>query len=1634
MKSFSALTSLALGAVLLAVVANTAGASLQHPNLERGFHPEKAYQLGDLDHVNLFNGNLVITLPIGGEYPVGGGFSYRLQLIYNSKLWDFEEVQPPTGPAFVRAWPNADSNAGLGWQLSLGGLVPPNTHPRNPSTRWMFVAADGSEHLFYPTLHSGEPVVSGVSYTRDGSYLRLKEVGNRRQVETPDGRLYDFSAQGAAYRLDKIQDRFGNFLRITYNSPLFWTLSDSLGRQHNLYFGYRTFDGESLPMLERVRLAAFGGTWANYYLSYQQASVERPCPWDDPTGAPEASVPLLTGVSLPDGGSTFALPFGSYQLDRTPGCRSTGALGKMVLPTLGAVGWRWGTYSFPTGESTPGTPVPPRLYNKTPGVVERSLYGAGDNLVGSWTYNPQVTSEGAAEEPVELVQTVTDPLGHRRVHYFSVYSGGNTSFPTADTHHYGFPYSPKRNLPEGLFLSQDVYDGGSRVRSIFVRYDDDLPGTGGGSLPDKLNQRLARSRSVFRDDADRYSEVIYSDYDGLGHYRQATTAGNFEPTHANTRTVFVGYNPSAGTFPGNFSVPSTDQPWLLQRFDRRWQEEDGLRVESRTCFDDQTGFLKGERVLALPGSARSDDLLRLYATDARGNLASERHYGGDLQPLATGSLDPCDVAPPANPAVEMAHTYQHGSLATSQYPGTGLLVTEQGIDFHTGLPAWSRDVAGLQTDYEYDRLGRQTWSKPSLGHGAWTQAVYDRATSTSSLAKVRVHHRDNGSNSNPILAREEMRFDAFGRPWQERRLLPGGIWTIRDTRRNALGQPVRVSAWETSPSHWTRYLDYDPFGRPRTIEPPEGPSQAVNLLYQGVRKVTRQTWAGTGPDGQGGVAESQFSTVELYDLQGRLYKVIQPIGLTAEYLYDVEDRLIRAKLFGPTAQQRSFAYDRRGFLLSETHPESGQTTYSQYDARGKARRQRSAAGLELRTLYDAAERVTRVEDVSGSTVYPLLEYFYAASNAFGNWRQGKLETAISHSPIRIPWNPAFEADIAVRETYTYGGKDGRVSHRETHVDDALLTESEPRIFTQSWTWDALGNRTSTTYPRCTHSVCAASSVPSRTLSATYTQGRLTGLPGIVNAMSYHANGMVKRVERANGTAEVITSDPHGHARPYTLEVAGPWGISSLGEHRYDGSGNLVQVGIGTDNRYYYDGAGRLRRFGMDSGQWQEYDYDPYGNLTSLRHHNGASTTTRTFAVNAATNRLSVANYDADGNLLAWGGETYAWDALGRMRHHNFPDEVYAYTAGGERILALQYRPGEPIRETWSLRDLDGKLLTTYLMEGANQVGDWAWQKDYAYRGDVQVMAWTAEPSPRHRQYYSVDHLGTPRMVTDAAGGVVSVHHYFGFGEELNTTTTAEPKRFTGHERDFHAAGSQDDLDYMHARYYKAHMGRFLTVDPLDAAVILEQPQSWNKFAYVHNNPVRFSDPTGEKINVAGLTEEEQQTLLAGLYSASGNIYAVDGDGFLQLDAIGGNSSATATEVLNEAIGSPELFTVESSNSSSVILAQAKLRSQRVRIDFDDFRGMTSGNVDTRTFNVGFNFLHEMIHLSRGLSDPGYPENKSSVGPVVEIVNQIRSEQNLPLRGPAYKGQGTRRVVWVNFQVNPSKPNKVYYIKVKLYGD
>jgi RHS repeat-associated protein len=111
------------------------------------------------------------------------------------------------------------------------------------------------------------------------------------------------------------------------------------------------------------------------------------------------------------------------------------------------------------------------------------------------------------------------------------------------------------------------------------------------------------------------------------------------------------------------------------------------------------------------------------------------------------------------------------------------------------------------------------------------------------------------------------------------------------------------------------------------------------------------------------------------------------------------------------------------------------------------------------------------------------------------------------------------------------------------------------------------------------------------------------------------------------------------------------------------------------------------------------------------------------------------------------------------------------------------------------------------------------------------------------EYYHTDAVGSVRAVTDQTGAVVRRHDYFPFGEEFAAQPGSDPRRFTGKERD-----AETGLDYFGARYYASRTGRFTTVDPL---ITLEEnlvdPQRWNRYAYVRNNPLRYTDPDGRAI-------------------------------------------------------------------------------------------------------------------------------------------------------------------------------------------
>ncbi len=110
-------------------------------------------------------------------------------------------------------------------------------------------------------------------------------------------------------------------------------------------------------------------------------------------------------------------------------------------------------------------------------------------------------------------------------------------------------------------------------------------------------------------------------------------------------------------------------------------------------------------------------------------------------------------------------------------------------------------------------------------------------------------------------------------------------------------------------------------------------------------------------------------------------------------------------------------------------------------------------------------------------------------------------------------------------------------------------------------------------------------------------------------------------------------------------------------------------------------------------------------------------------------------------------------------------------------------------------------------------------------------------------YVLKDRLGSAYATTDASGNVVGEMRYYAFGEtRLSTGTMFTDRLYTG-QRQIAELG----VYHYNARFYSPTLGRFLSADSIMSG--MANPQNLNRFSYVANNPLRYTDPTGHMMSV-----------------------------------------------------------------------------------------------------------------------------------------------------------------------------------------
>jgi RHS repeat-associated protein len=199
--------------------------------------------------------------------------------------------------------------------------------------------------------------------------------------------------------------------------------------------------------------------------------------------------------------------------------------------------------------------------------------------------------------------------------------------------------------------------------------------------------------------------------------------------------------------------------------------------------------------------------------------------------------------------------------------------------------------------------------------------------------------------------------------------------------------------------------------------------------------------------------------------------------------------------------------------------------------------------------------------------------------------------------------------------------------------------------------------------------------------------------------------------------------------------------------------------------------------------------------------------------------LHLANMTNDGN------NSYAYDADGNMTQVGGGSIGFVYNALNQRI-EITYTGGS----LEFVFGINGKRVSTW----QGSTGE-LW-KGMTYWGEQPVEFY----SSGYAHFPYVNWLGTTRGETDFNGSIDSSYTSLPFGDGWNMPQGEmyDSQQFAGMDSD---TASIEHTDF---REYSAMSGRWMSPDPFGGSYDFSNPQSFNRYAYVQNNPISATDPSG----------------------------------------------------------------------------------------------------------------------------------------------------------------------------------------------
>lgn len=868
---------------------------------------------------------------------------------------------------------------------------------------------------------------------------------------------------------------------------------------------------------------------------------------------------------------------------------------------------------------------------------------------------------------------------------------------------------------------------------------------------------------------------------------------------------------------------------------------------------------------------------------------TNNNYGSNIADLQDGRLKTATVT-----HTEADGTEQARSSSFTYHSGTALLKAETIEPTGSGVTN-TYPVNPLTTSYVYDNYGNQVLKTVTGADitSRTTTTIYDdskRFIKTISNAKGHIEEREYdamigkmtlqlgpytavGSITRNKAVQTIWQYDGFGREKEKR---------VHDqTGQNA--DVVSTASYDycviSCPSFSAKYsitsqilglpattAYFDLLGREVVKENAgfDGDRILVETEYDEFGRASRKTrpyqagtskkWSTTYYDVLDRIerldepSKTGYATTEIEYLTGLRIKTTNPLGqvniVTSDSLgrkVSVENAALKMMTYGYTysgnaqikttvdsmANAITTTTDVRDNKREMTDPDMGRWQY-EYNALGELVMQKDARGVVTRMTYDELGRMkTRIDAAEGTTSGHLPS---TTSWIYDTFYPGKMGVIMNPQFYRVYIADSLGRTKAVNSSYSgtmytaaktfdnYGRDEvltypNAVAVRNIYNANGYLEKVVDEADHSSVHWqanfrDAEGNLTNFTYGNGFNTISG------------FEFGRLdssgTGIGSDVQTHTY-------------------TYDELGNLKSRTMLTPAKLGAALTETFDYDVLNRLKESTIlGVTATNTYDDIGNLKTktsANVGSPTLSNYIYDDPSHKKRLMHVTGG--VTRNYV------------YDANGNITNSGDTTFVWTTYNKINvmYKGSSYEVYNYDENRSRYRKYHTSGG----------------IVDYIMPENNigvhyekhTKGSVVTNKNYIYAGGSMVAIKSETSGASSMEYLHKDHLGSVTMVTDQNANVISERSFDAFGANRSNDwatsylsvlppslfKTATYRGYTGHEQiaDF-------NLINMNGRIYDPAVGRFLSADPF--VQYEDNMQSLNRYAYVMNNPLAATDPSG----------------------------------------------------------------------------------------------------------------------------------------------------------------------------------------------